>query len=232
MKKLLLNSWQDLLEPEMKKDYYLNLSEFLDKEYENQHVYPRRSEIFNALEFTDFEDVKAVILGQDPYPGPDEANGLAFSVRKGASFPPSLKSIFRELEDDLGYEEPNHGDLSSWADEGVLLLNTVLTVREGVANSHAYIGWQDFTNRIVELLNSKDEPIVFMLWGNKAKEKRGLINEEKHYVIESTHPNPLAAYKGFFGSKPFSKTNAYLESVGIPPIDWKIEDITDLKIDT
>jgi uracil-DNA glycosylase len=225
LKNLLDNDWQDLLTEEFDKEYYQNLRLFLVNEYENNTVYPNMHDIFNALKFTAYKDVKVVILGQDPYHGPNQAYGLAFSVQKGVKTPPSLINIYKELHDDLGCNIPNNGYLKSWADQGVLLLNTVLTVRAHEANSHRNMGWEIFTNRIISLLNERQEPIVFILWGSPAIAKKKLITNRNHYIITAPHPSPLSAYRGFFGSKPFSKTNDFLKSINIKPINWQIENI-------
>lgn len=225
MKKIFDNDWQDLLEDEMEKDYYQKLRAFLVKEYKTRTIYPDMYDIFNALHFTSYKDTKVVILGQDPYHGPNQAYGLAFSVKPGVRIPPSLINIYKELKDDLGCYIPNHGDLTKWAKEGVLLLNASLTVRAGEANSHKKIGWEIFTDHIIKLLNEREDPIVFILWGNSAKKKGELITNPKHHIITSVHPSPLSASRGFFGSKPFSKTNKFLESIGKKPIDWQIENI-------
>lgn len=224
MGKTFNNSWQELLQEEMEKSYYQQLSSFLACEYQNHTVYPDRYSIFNALHYTDYKDVKAVILGQDPYHGPGQAHGLSFSVKPGIKAPPSLVNIYKELKDDLGYEIPSYGYLGKWAEEGVLLINAVLTVRSGEANSHKKKGWEIFTDRIIQLLNERQKPMVFILWGSQAIAKESMINGEKHHIIKSPHPSPLAAYRGFFGSKPFSRTNKFLESNGIEPIDWKLEE--------
>lgn len=225
MKTILDNDWQDLLKEEFDKEYYQNLRLFLINEYKTKTVYPNMENIFNALNFTAYKDVKVVILGQDPYHGPNQAYGLAFSVQKGVKTPPSLVNIYKELNDDLGCYIPNNGYLKSWADQGVLLLNTVLTVRAHEANSHRNIGWETFTNKIISLLNERKEPIVFILWGSPAIAKKKLITNSQHYIITSPHPSPLSAYRGFFGSKPFSKTNEFLKSINIQPINWQIENI-------
>lgn len=225
MKNTFENDWQDLLSGEMEKDYYLKLREFLIEEYETQTVYPKKENIFTALKYTSYKDTKVVILGQDPYHGPNQAYGLAFSVSPGVKTPPSLRNMYKELKDDLGYEIPSHGCLTKWAKEGVLLLNTSFTVRGGEANSHRKIGWEIFTDKIISLLNEREDPIVFILWGNNAIKKEALITNPQHYIVKSVHPSPLAASRGFFGSKPYSKTNDFLQSIGKSPIDWEIEDI-------
>ena len=217
------NSWDQLLMDEFKKDYYLKLRQFLKQEYSTQTVFPHMNNIFNALKYTAYEDVKAVILGQDPYHGEGQAHGLCFSVQRGIEPPPSLKNIFKELNSDLGIPEPNHGELTAWAKQGVLLLNTVLTVRKGQANSHRGMGWEIFTDKIIELLNVREKPIVFLLWGSPAKAKAKLITNPKHYILSAVHPSPLSAYNGFFGCKHFSKTNEILQSIGSSPIDWNLD---------
>lgn len=225
MKKIFDNDWQSLLEEEMQKDYYLKLREFLVEEYKTKTIYPNMHDIFNALHYTSYKDTKVVILGQDPYHGPKQAYGLAFSVKEGVRIPPSLLNMYKELRDDLGSYIPNNGVLTKWAEEGVLLLNTSFTVRGGEANSHSKIGWEVFTDHIIKLLNEREDPIVFILWGNNAIKKQVFITNPKHYIIKSVHPSPLSASRGFFGSKPFSKTNKFLESIGKDPIDWQIENI-------
>lgn len=217
------NSWDQLLMNEFQKEYYLKLRQFLKQEYSTHTVFPHMNNIFNALKYTAYEDVKAVILGQDPYHGEGQAHGLCFSVQKGIQPPPSLKNIFKELNSDLGIAEPNHGELTAWAKQGVLLLNTVLTVRKGQANSHRGMGWEIFTDKIIELLNVREKPIVFILWGNPAKAKSKLITNPKHYILSTVHPSPLSAYNGFFGCKHFSKTNEILHSIGSSPIDWNLD---------
>jgi uracil-DNA glycosylase len=221
-KKILHNDWGPLLEDEFQKPYYLALREFLKKEYATQTVYPNPYDIFNALHFTPYHQVKVVILGQDPYHGPGQAHGLSFSVQPGVEPPPSLKNIFKELHNDLGCPIPNHGHLVSWAKQGVLLLNTVLTVRRGQAHSHRGKGWEQFTDRIITLLSERERPIVFILWGRPAQSKMSLIDTSKHFVITSPHPSPLSANRGFFGSRPFSKTNAFLRQIGEEEIQWEL----------
>ena len=225
MNNILTNSWNDILKDEFDKDYYKNLRSQLINEYNEHTIYPDKHDIFNALNYTDFKDVKVVILGQDPYHAPNQAHGLSFSVKPGVKTPPSLKNIFKELHDDLGCYIPNNGYLKKWSDQGVLLLNTVLTVRAGNANSHKGLGWELFTNKIISSLNDSKHPIVFMLWGNNAISKKKLITNTDHYIIESVHPSPLSAHRGFFGSKPFSKANNFLISKGEKPIDWQIDNI-------
>lgn len=219
---ILTNNWAKYLEEEFEKEYFQNLKTFLMKEYEDTTVYPDRKDIFNALHFTDIDQVKAVILGQDPYHGEGQAHGLSFSVKPDVAIPPSLKNIYKELHDDIGCPIPDHGYLTSWAKQGVLLLNTVLTVRKGQAHSHKGKGWEIFTNRIISVLNEREKPIVFILWGKPAQSKLELIDSSKHFVIQSPHPSPLSARTGFFGSRPFSKTNDYLKNIGEDPINWEI----------
>ncbi len=219
------NDWQEIIGEEFEKEYYLKIGEYLKKEYKSSIVYPRMDDIFNALYYTAYKDVKVVILGQDPYHGIGEAHGLCFSVKKGVKIPPSLKNIYKELHTDLGCYIPNNGYLKKWADQGVLMLNAVLTVRANEAASHSKIGWQIFTDTIIKRINEKEEPTVFILWGNYAISKKNLITNPKHYIIESVHPSPLSASRGFFGTKPFSRTNEYLNSIGKAEIDWQIENV-------
>lgn len=226
---ILKNDWNDYLKKEFNKPYYLNLREFLKKEYKEKTIYPPMDDIFNALHFTALKDVKVVIFGQDPYHGKGQAHGLAFSVQKDVKIPPSLRNIYKELKSDLGCYIPDNGYLKKWSDQGVLLLNTVLTVREKDPNSHKNKGWETFTDEIIKVLNKREEPIVFILWGNKSKDKKPLITNDRHLILESTHPSPFSARKGFFGSKCFSKTNEFLESIGKEPIDWQIENLTEQK---
>lgn len=220
--RILKNDWHDYLHEEFTKPYYQKLRAFLKKEYFTRTIYPQMNDIYNALHYTPYKNVKAVILGQDPYHGPNQAHGLSFSVQPGVKPPPSLENIFTELENDLGIQRPNHGYLIDWANEGVLLLNTVLTVRAGQAHSHRGIGWENFTNRVIEVLNEKEHPIVYILWGKAAQSKIPLIDQNKHFIIQSAHPSPLSAHRGFFGSRPFSRTNDWLVKHGIEPIDWTI----------
>ena len=218
------NSWDEVLKGEFDKEYYLKLREFLKVEYGTRVIYPNMYHIFNALKFTAYEDVKAVILGQDPYHEPMQAQGLSFSVPKGVRIPPSLVNIYRELNDDLGVPVPSHGCLREWASEGVLLLNAVLTVRKGKAGSHAGKGWEILTDKVIELLNEREKPMVFILWGAYAQKKAALINERRHCVIKSVHQSPLSAYRGFFGGRYFSRANGFLEIVGQEPVDWTISE--------
>lgn len=217
------NEWDALLADEIKKDYYLRLREFLKQEYTTRRIYPPMEDIFNALRHTSYSDVRAVILGQDPYHGAGQAHGMCFSVKKGTPPPPSLQNIFKELKADLGIDPPNHGELTQWADNGVLLLNTVLTVREGQANSHRGMGWEHFTDRVIQLLNERQQPIVFLLWGGNARSKASLITNPQHLVLQCAHPSPLSAYNGFFGCRHFSKTNEFLTQHGMQPINWKLD---------
>ncbi len=212
------NDWDDILKDEFKKEYYLELRQFLKNEYMTTVVYPDMYDIFNALKSTAYSDVKAVILGQDPYHEPGQAHGLCFSVKEGIDPPPSLVNIFKELKSDLGIDPPPHGCLQQWADRGVLLLNSVLTVRAGKAGSHRNRGWEIFTDRVISLLGQREKPMVFILWGNYARSKKQLVDQSRHLVIESVHPSPLSASRGFFGGRYFSRTNEFLDE----PIDWKI----------
>lgn len=219
------NDWDIILKDEFKKDYYLKLRKFLISEYRNNVIYPNMYDIFNALKFTTYDDVKVVILGQDPYHEAGQAHGLAFSVLPGVIQPPSLTNIFKELESDLGITPPpkNYGCLKHWAEQGVLMINSVFTVREHQANSHRGKGWEILTDTIINKLNEKEKPIIFILWGGKAKAKKELITNPIHYILEGAHPSPFSAYNGFFGGKYFSKTNDILTTLGFRPIDWKIE---------
>lgn len=218
------NSWDSLLNEEFSKDYYLNLRQKLALEYKTHTVYPAMENIFNALKYTSYENVKVLLLGQDPYHGPGQAHGLCFSVQKGIDKPPSLKNMFKELKNDLNIDAPSHGCLTDWAKQGVLLLNTVLTVRESEPNSHKNLGWTTFTDRVIELLNEREEPVIFVLWGKNAQEKLPLITNSRHYVLMSAHPSPLSASRGFLGCKHYSKINEILESIGRTPIDWRISE--------
>lgn len=214
------NDWDEILENEFKKDYYLKIREFLKAEYSSKVIYPPMFDIFNALRYTSFESTRVVILGQDPYHEPGQAHGLSFSVKKGIKIPPSLVNIYKELKTDIGMEIPNHGELTSWAKQGVLLLNATLTVRQGLANSHQNIGWSIFTDNIIKALNESSKPVVFILWGGNARSKKKYISNPNHLIIESAHPSPLSAYNGFFGSRPFSRTNEFLSKNGFEPINW------------
>ena len=218
--------WLDAVGDEFKKPYYKNLYEFVKNEYSTHVVYPPSEDIFNALHFTPLKDVKVLILGQDPYHEPGQAHGLSFSVLPGkADTPPSLQNIYKELNDDLGCYIPNNGYLKKWADQGVLMLNTVLTVRAHAAGSHQGKGWEQFTDAIIRAVNKKDEPVVYMLWGRPAQMKRSMLNNPKHLVLTAPHPSPLSAYRGFFGCKHFSQANEFLKANGVEPIDWQIENI-------
>lgn len=214
------NDWDKILGDEFKKDYYLKIRDFLKKEYSSYTIFPSMYDIFNALKYTSYEGTRVVILGQDPYHEPGQAHGLSFSVKKGIKIPPSLVNIYKELKTDVGMEIPSHGELTSWANQGVLLLNATLTVRLGQANSHQSIGWGIFTDEVIKKLNERSEPIVFILWGGNARSKKKYITNPNHLIIESAHPSPLSAYNGFFGSRPFSRANEFLISKGFEPINW------------
>lgn len=218
------NSWDGLLKDEFSKEYYFKLRDFLKSEYGKFTVYPDMYDIFNALRYTDYNDVKAVIIGQDPYHGKGQAHGLCFSVKKGVDKPPSLVNVFKELEADLGFKPPKCGELTGWAKSGVMLLNSCLTVREGQANSHRGCGWEIFTDRVISLLNEREKPIVFLLWGANAKEKGKLITNSRHKVLTAAHPSPLSAYNGFFGCRHFSKTNEFLTENGVENINWNLSE--------
>ena len=219
------NDWPGLLNDEFNQAYYQELRQFLIKEYRTKTTYPDMHDIFNALHYTAYKDIKVVILGQDPYHGPNQAHGLSFSVQPGIAPPPSLVNIFKELQSDLNCYTPNNGFLKKWSDQGVLLLNTALTVVAGQANSHRNIGWETFTDKVITLLNERQDPIVFILWGNNALSKANLITNSNHNIITSPHPSPLSAYRGFFGSRPFSKANYFLSAIEKTPIDWQIENL-------
>ena len=217
------NKWDEVLQDEFKKEYFTNLMDFVKNEYKEKTIYPKQNEVFNAFRYTDFDNVKVVILGQDPYHGPNQAEGLSFSVSNEVLKPPSLKNIFKELESDLKIPFPEHNSLKKWAKEGVLLLNAVLTVEEHKPTSHKDRGWENFTDAVIKVLNERDKPIVFILWGSYARSKKTYITNPIHLVIESAHPSPFSARNGFFGSKPFSKTNEFLKKNGKKEIDWRIE---------
>ncbi len=217
------NKWDLLLKEEFNKDYFKKLMEFIKQEYKEKTIYPKQTEVFNAFRYTDFDNVKVVILGQDPYHGPNQAEGLSFSVSDEVLKPPSLKNIFKELEDDLNIPFPTKNSLKPWAKEGVLLLNAVLTVQEHTPTSHKDKGWETFTDNVISVINKKDTPVVFILWGSYARNKKDLITNPIHYIIESPHPSPFSARTGFFGSKPFSKANAFLNKTGQKEINWSIE---------
>ena len=219
------NRWHNVLKEQTTLDYYKKLQVFLNAEYETNTIYPQKSHVFNALNYTDYDDVKVVLLGQDPYHGPNQAHGLSFSVLPGQKLPPSLKNMLKELQEDLGCELPDHGELTHWAKQGVLLLNTVLTVRAGEANSHQKKGWELFTDAIIESIAKREKPVVFLLWGKPAQSKRPIIERfnNDHVIFEAPHPSPLSAHRGFFGSKPYSKTNEALVTLGQTPIDWCLQ---------
>lgn len=216
------NDWDGILADEFKKDYYLKLRRFLANEYRTQVIHPDMFDIFNALKCTSFADTKAVIIGQDPYHGPNQAHGLCFSVKPGIEPPPSLKNIFKELESDIGFIPPDHGCLTHWAEQGVLMLNTVLTVREHQPNSHKGMGWETFTDRVIAELNRKETPVVFLLWGANAQKKAASVTNPIHVKLSAPHPSPLSAYNGFFGCRHFSKCNEALVRSGQTPIDWQL----------
>lgn len=219
------NSWDQVLAGEFDKPYYLNLRQFLINEYRTRTIYPGMYDIFNAMKLTPYENVRAVIIGQDPYHGEGQAHGLCFSVRKGIKPPPSLVNIFKEIKDDTGIDNMGrHGQLTKWAESGVLLLNAVLTVQAGNAGSHRGKGWETLTDTIISKLNERPEPLVFILWGSFARSKKALVTAPQHLVLEAAHPSPLSAYNGFFGCRHFSKTNEFLSQRGLPPIDWSIEE--------
>ncbi len=217
------NGWKRIIDEEKEKDYFKELKKFLLSEYDNYKIYPRKGEIFKCFELTDFKDVKVVILGQDPYHQPFQAHGLCFSVNKGVKIPPSLVNIYKEIHSDLGCNIPNHGNLTKWAKEGVLLLNTIMSVRDSSPMSHSNKGWEIFTDKVIKELNDDDTPKVFMLWGSPSRKKKALITNSHHLVLECAHPSPLSAYNGFFGCKHFSKANEFLKKNGREPIDWQID---------
>lgn len=219
------NDWAQYLNLEITEPYYIKLREFLINEYRTRAIFPSMHDIFNALHYTSYQNTKVVILGQDPYHGVNQAHGLSFSVQPGVEAPPSLLNIFKELHTDLGCTMPNNGCLRPWAEQGVLLLNAVLTVREREANSHQGLGWEEFTDKVISLLNERTEPLVFILWGKPAQKKKTMITNPNHLVIESAHPSPLSAHRGFFGSKPFSKTNDFLVKNNKQPIDWQLPNL-------
>lgn len=219
------NDWLTELEPEFHKPYYAKLFQFVKEEYNSTQIFPPADDIFNAFHLTPLSQVKVVILGQDPYHNVGQAHGLCFSVRPEVDIPPSLVNIYKELQEDLGCKIPNNGYLIKWASQGVLMLNTVLTVRAHMANSHRGKGWEEFTDAAIAALNKQDRPIVFILWGKPAQTKARMLNNPNHLILKAPHPSPLSAYNGFFGSKPFSQTNRFLEEHGVAPIDWQIEDV-------
>lgn len=217
------NDWDEIISGEFEKEYYLKLREFLKSEYSSRRIYPGMYDIFNAFKLTPYSSVKAVILGQDPYHEPGQAHGLSFSVREGTQLPPSLRNIYKELESDLGIKPARGGDLTPWAKQGVLLLNTALTVRQGQANSHKGMGWEIFTDEVIKKLNQHKTPVAFILWGANARSKKVYITNPIHGIFESAHPSPLSASNGFFGSRVFSRVNRFLVENEIPPIDWRVE---------
>ena len=219
------NDWLEAIGEEFHKEYYKKLYEFVKQEYNTTVVYPKADDLFNAFHFTPLSKVKVVIIGQDPYHNENQAHGLCFSVQPQVDIPPSLVNIYKELKDDMGCEIPNNGYLKKWADQGVLLLNTVLTVRAHQAASHQGKGWEQFTDAVIEAVNAQDRPIVFILWGRPAQMKKKMLTNPNHLILEAPHPSPLSAYRGFFGSKPFSQTNTFLKEHGIEPIDWQIENV-------
>jgi len=214
------NDWDILLKEEFQKEYYLKLREFLKSEYSTRRIYPPMNDIYNALRYTSYKDARVVILGQDPYHGAGQAHGLCFSVKPGVPHPPSLKNIFKEIGEELGYPAPLSGELTGWAKQGVLLLNTTLTVREGSPQSHKGKGWEILTDRIISLMNEKPSPVVFLLWGGNARAKKALITQRRHLVLECAHPSPLSAFAGFFGCRHFIRANEFLKENGLTPIDW------------
>lgn len=219
------NDWLPAIKGEFQKPYYKKLHETIVQEYQTRQIFPEAEDLFNAFHLTPLKDVKVVIFGQDPYHNVGQAHGLCFSVKPGVEIPPSLVNIYKELQDDLGCYIPNNGYLVKWAEQGVLLLNTVLTVRAHQANSHRGIGWEEFTDAAIRILNEQDRPIVFILWGRPAQMKKSMLNNPNHLILEAPHPSPLSSYRGFFGSRPFSKANQFLKEHGIEPIDWQIENI-------
>ncbi|KOO49776.1 uracil-DNA glycosylase [Viridibacillus arvi] len=221
-KQILDNDWQQILSTEFNQPYFFHLLDFLENEYATQTIYPPKAEVWNAFRYTSYDDVKVVILGQDPYHGEGQAHGLSFSVKQGVKHPPSLQNMLKELESDLGLPIPIDGTLTKWAEQGVLMLNTVLTVREGQAHSHKKQGWEQFTDTVIQKLSDREQPIIFVLWGKPAQQKKRLIDTSRHAIIEAPHPSPLSSYRGFFGSKPYSKINAQLQEWGVSPIDFDL----------
>ena len=217
------NDWDELLKEEFSKDYYLQLRKFLVEEYNHNTVYPNMHDIFNALRYTSYQNTHVLLLGQDPYHGPNHAHGLCFSVKKGVTPPPSLRNIYQELANELGCSIPEHGELTKWTSQGVLMLNTCLTVRRGQPNSHAGKGWEILTDKIISLINDKEDPVVFLLWGRNAQSKEKLITNPQHLILKCAHPSPFSAYNGFFGCNHFKMTNAFLKEHGLKEIDWQIE---------
>ena len=222
---IVANDWIPYFKEESEKEYYKKLTKTMASEYASRQIFPPKDQIFSAFLLTPYKDVKVVILGQDPYHNDHQAHGLCFTVQKGVEIPPSLVNIYQELHDDLGCYIPNNGYLVKWAEQGVLMLNTVLTVRAHQANSHRMLGWETFTDRVIELVDAKEEPVVFLLWGTPAQKKAEMLHNPNHLVLKAPHPSPLSAYRGFFGCKHFSKTNEFLKAHGLEPIDWQIENI-------
>lgn len=216
------NDWSEHLHDEVRKPYFIELWKTLKLEYEQHTVYPPYDRIFTAFQLTPYSDVRVLIVGQDPYHGPNQAHGLSFSVLPGVRIPPSLQNMLKESAADVGTTMPNHGYLASWAEQGVMMLNTVLTVREGQANSHKGLGWETFTDRVIQVLNEREKPIIFVLWGSHAQAKMKMIDAKRHYIIKGPHPSPLSAHRGFFGSKPFSEINRVLQQWGDDPINWQL----------
>ena len=219
------NDWDEILKDEFEKEYYQKLRKFLITEYKSETIYPKMENIFSALKLTSYKDCKVLILGQDPYHGPNQAHGLAFSVNIGIKTPPSLQNMYKELRDELGLYVPNNGYLVPWAEQGILLLNTALTVRAGAANSHSKVGWEIFTDSIIKYLNDREDPVIFVLWGGNARKKKAFINTDRHYILEAAHPSPLSAHNGFFGGGHFKKINEILSSLGKKEINWQIENV-------
>ena len=219
------NDWDEILKDEFEKEYYQKLRKFLITEYKSETIYPKMENIFSALKLTSYKDCKVLILGQDPYHGPNQAHGLAFSVNIGIKTPPSLQNMYKELRDELGLYVPNNGYLVPWADQGILLLNTALTVRAGAANSHSKVGWEIFTDSIIKYLNDREDPVIFVLWGGNARKKKAFINTDRHYILEAAHPSPLSAHNGFFGCGHFKKINEILSTLGKKEINWQIENV-------
>lgn len=219
------NRWDEILKNEFESEYYKSIREFLKKEYSQYKIYPDMNDIFNSLEYADYDNIKVVIIGQDPYHEEGQAHGLSFSVKPGIAIPPSLQNIYKELNDDLGCYIPNNGYLEKWAKQGVLLLNNVLTVRAHQANSHKTCGWETFTDSIIKSLNEREKPVIFLIWGSCAKQKESYITNKNHYILKAPHPSPLSAYRGFFGCKHFSRANEILIANNEEPIDWQIENI-------
>ncbi|GAA6324550.1 uracil-DNA glycosylase [Fusobacterium ulcerans] len=219
------NDWDEILKDEFEKEYYQKLRKFLITEYKSETIYPKMENIFSALKLTSYKDCKVLILGQDPYHGPNQAHGLAFSVNIGIKTPPSLQNMYKELRDELGLYVPNNGYLVPWAEQGILLLNTALTVRAGAANSHSKVGWEIFTDSIIKYLNDREDSVIFVLWGGNARKKKAFINTDRHYILEAAHPSPLSAHNGFFGCGHFKKINEILSSLGKKEINWQIENV-------